>query len=164
MRASKAAALAAAFALAASPLLAQAPAAPASAGAPAAASQGRLGMRLGVVSGGVAVQNVEPGSPAEEAKVAVGDLVVAIDGAPVGAMRLVQIAARLRVEPGTTVTVAFQRGNDEPFERVLTRRRLAPPAAPAAAPASAPPSAAAKAAAARSAPGDGSDAENRLLP
>ncbi|NNN05185.1 MAG: PDZ domain-containing protein [Elusimicrobia bacterium] len=100
-----------------------APAAEAAAPAEAAsAGAGLVGMKVGVVSGGVAVAAVIPGSSADQAGVQVGDLVLAVDGARTGPMTLAQIARRVRGPAGTSVTVTFQRGDGSPFDKVLVRR------------------------------------------
>jgi 2-oxoglutarate dehydrogenase E2 component (dihydrolipoamide succinyltransferase) len=164
--------------------------------APPAAPVGpaRLGMRIGVVGSNVTVQAVEPGGPAAESGVRVGDEILAIDGDSVGALTLKQISAQLRGPEGTSVTVTFQRGDADPFDRAIVRRVMsmppapvvtaaapaapeapsAPAAAPSAAPAETPADAAAPAAPAPSpapapAPrkvvrGNGSAIDNELLP
>jgi len=133
---------------------------------PPADGNGIIGIKLGVVNGGVCVQQVAPDSAADEAGVIVGDLVLAVDGAPTGAMTLVQIRHRLRGPEGSSVVVRFQRGNDAPFERTLTRRAFSP-APPVDAQVPPPPSAPdipTAPAAEHAPPGDNSDAEARLLP
>ncbi len=136
---------------------------------PPADGNGIIGIKLGVVNGGVCVQQVVPDSAADEAGVIVGDLVLAVDGAPTGAMTLSQIRHRLRGAEASSVVVRFQRGNDAPFERTLTRRAFqpAPPVAAQVRPPQAAPDipAAPPTATAEHAPsGDNSDAEARLLP
>jgi membrane-associated protease RseP (regulator of RpoE activity) len=144
------------------------PAPPVEATAPpeaAAAEMGIVGLRLGVVSGGVAVKALQPGSSAAESGVTTGDLVLAVDGDTVGAMTLAQIRRRMRGPAGTTVVVRFQRGEAPPFDRTLQRRALVAVAPPPAAPT--PPIAETASSAPRveQAPrGDNSDVESRLLP
>lgn len=105
------------------PTVEAAPAAETAAPAEAAsAGAGLVGLRIGVVSGGVAVAAVSPGSSADQAGVQVGDLVLAVDGARTGPMTLAQIARHVRGPAGTSVTVTFQRGDGSPFDKVLVRR------------------------------------------
>jgi C-terminal processing protease CtpA/Prc len=61
-------------------------------------------------------------SPAADAGVAVGDLLIAIDGTPVRATTLNDLRPRLRV-PGKRFVLTLKRG-DTTIERVITTRRL----------------------------------------
>lgn len=123
------------------------------------AGSGIVGLQLGVVSGGVSVQAVVPGSSAADAGVAPGDLLLAVDGDTVGAMTLAQIRRRIRGPEGTSVVVRFQRGDDAPVDRALARRPFRP-AAPVASSSASPEAAMAE----RAPAGDNSDVETRLLP
>ncbi|MEY2406975.1 MAG: putative serine protease PepD [Acidimicrobiaceae bacterium] len=66
----------------------------------------------GLIGTGAIVTSVEPGSPADQAGIQVGDRITAIDGAVV--QDEIQLAARVRShQPGDTVPVTFQRGGSE---------------------------------------------------
>jgi len=71
---------------------------------------------------GVIVTNVEPGTPADEIGVALGDLIVSIDGSVTDGSSAL-IAAIRDKQPGDTVTVAIVRETESlEFDVVLTAR------------------------------------------
>lgn len=71
---------------------------------------------------GVIVTNVEPGTPADEIGVALGDLIVSIDGSVTDGSSAL-IAAIRDKQPGDTVTVAIVRESESlEFDVVLTAR------------------------------------------
>ncbi len=71
---------------------------------------------------GVIVTDVEPDTPAEEIGVAVGDLIVAVDGSVTDGSSAL-IAAIRDKQPGDSVTVAVVRGSESlEFDVVLTDR------------------------------------------
>ena len=77
-----------------------------------------LGLRLGPGRrGGVAVTVLQPGSPAAEAGVAVGDQVLAIDGVPLGTSDLALAALLLDGPEGSEAVLRLRRAG-----RVLTLR------------------------------------------
>ncbi|HVX42182.1 MAG TPA: S41 family peptidase [Gemmatimonadaceae bacterium] len=79
--------------------------------------------------GVVVVDQVFPNTPAEEAGVAEGDRIVAVDTASTVAMSSAKISDLLRGVPGTNVTVTFARsGVPEPIKAKLTRRVIHVPA------------------------------------
>ncbi len=65
--------------------------------------------QLGLAHGGVLISNLYVGSPAQQAGLQPGDLLIAIDGAPLKSAQeaIASIAAR---HPGTTLTLRCQRG------------------------------------------------------
>ena len=71
---------------------------------------------------GIVVLLVQEDSPAKDAGVKEGDVLVSVDGKPVANAALVDLRADLRRE-GRTVKLALQRGN-EVTERTLVTRRL----------------------------------------
>lgn len=80
--------------------------------------QAGLGLRLGPARrGGVAVTLLQPGSPAAEAGVLVGDEVLAIDGVPVSATDLALAALLLDGPEGTEAVLRLRRAG-----RVVTAR------------------------------------------
>jgi carboxyl-terminal processing protease len=64
------------------------------------------------------------GSPAEEAGVQAGDVVVAVDGEPVDGSTMNDQIARIRGEAGTDVTLTLRRDEDAPFDLTITRREI----------------------------------------
>ncbi|MFP4512584.1 MAG: S1C family serine protease [Acidimicrobiales bacterium] len=69
---------------------------------------------------GALVQEVTPGTPADDAGIEVGDLIVSIDGQPIRGVRDLR-ASILALEPGTPVTVTVVRDDsDIDLEVVLT--------------------------------------------
>ena len=66
----------------------------------------------------VVVSAVAPGGPASTAGIAVGDRLVSIDGAPMGAADRVTAELEIR-RPGTTVTLVLER-DDKPLTVTLT--------------------------------------------
>jgi carboxyl-terminal processing protease len=64
------------------------------------------------------------GSPAEEAGVQSGDIVLAVDGDSVDGSTMVDQIARIRGEAGTDVTLTLQRDGAEPFDLTITRAEI----------------------------------------
>jgi len=68
--------------------------------------------QLGLVHGGVVIANLYVGSPAQEAGLKPGDLLLAIDGAPVSSAE--DARARIAIlKPGSTLTLRDQRGSSQ---------------------------------------------------
>lgn len=84
-----------------------------------------LGALLMLDEGGTSflVRRVVDGSPAREAGIREGDLVVGVDGAPSSGMTLEQARRMLRT-PGRTLELALRRGGEESRVRVTLRRLL----------------------------------------
>jgi putative serine protease PepD len=61
------------------------------------------------------VVNVEPGSPAEAAGIEEQDVIIAVDGTPVGSSEELQVAVDSK-SPGDTVTVELVRGGGSSTE------------------------------------------------
>jgi hypothetical protein len=63
-------------------------------------------------------------SPAAEAGIAAGDLLVSIDGESATAIPIVALARRLEGEPGSSVDLVMRRGDREQRYRIVRRRLL----------------------------------------
>lgn len=71
----------------------------------------RAGLWINVGGGGFKIVNLTKGAPAEQAGLKQDDIIVAVDGAPTGSLRLSDIRKRLRNDaPGTIVTFTVNRG------------------------------------------------------
>jgi len=82
---------------------------------------GGLGIEVTMENGLVKVVSPIDDTPAAEAGLRAGDLIVAIDGDPVMGMTLAEAVERMRGETGTDITLTVRRGEDDPFEVTLTR-------------------------------------------
>jgi membrane-associated protease RseP (regulator of RpoE activity) len=83
------------------------------------------GLWINNAAQGFRITSVMPRSPAQEAALQVGDLIIAVDGAPYSAMKLYELRSRLRNDsPGTVVTLTVQRGTDAPYTVPLRLRTL----------------------------------------
>jgi carboxyl-terminal processing protease len=89
--------------------------------------QGRFGgigayIRLDDATGVVTLEPI-PGNPAEAAGIQVGDILLAVDGAPLAAdLTVPQIAELIKGETGTSVRLRLQRpGESEPYEVDVVR-------------------------------------------
>jgi C-terminal processing protease CtpA/Prc len=81
-----------------------------------------LGATLTREPGGVTVRWVNPGTPAEEMGLRVGDVVTHVDGEPADTMEPAALKQRMQNE-GREVTLRIRRGA-ETTERKATLRRL----------------------------------------
>jgi carboxyl-terminal processing protease len=63
-------------------------------------------------------------TPAEEAGLQPGDVVLAVDGDPVDGSTMNDEISRIRGEPGTDVTLTLQREDGEPFDVTITRAEI----------------------------------------
>ncbi|HYL32014.1 MAG TPA: S41 family peptidase [Stellaceae bacterium] len=82
---------------------------------------GGLGMQVTMEDGAVKVVSPIDDTPAAKAGVLPGDLIVAIDRAPVSDMTLSQAVDKLRGPIGSQVTLIMRRQGVQPFELTLTR-------------------------------------------
>jgi carboxyl-terminal processing protease len=90
------------------------------------ALQGRysgVGLWVRAGSGGVAVSSVQPGSPAEGAGLASGDLITAVDGWRTSAGSVGEVVQRLRGPDGSTVVVEVVR-DEAVYEYTLVRSEV----------------------------------------
>ncbi|MGE4239982.1 S41 family peptidase [Ramlibacter sp.] len=84
-------------------------------------SFGGVGMQVEPGEGVVRVVSTMPGNPAERAGVKAGDLILRIDDVPLQGVPLADAIARMRGQPGTTVSVTLRRGGAEAFTVAITR-------------------------------------------
>ena len=82
---------------------------------------GGLGMQVTMEDGAVKVISPIDDTPAAQAGIKPGDLILAIDGAPVSDMTLNEAVDKLRGDVGTNVKLTLRREGRDPFELTLTR-------------------------------------------
>lgn len=89
---------------------------------------GGLGIMIskrGKDDGPPVVMSVIEGTPADAAKLVVGDRIIAIGGDPTFEKELREIVDTLRGDPGAGVTIKIERpGLEEPFDQPITRARI----------------------------------------
>jgi carboxyl-terminal processing protease len=84
-----------------------------------------IGLEVSVQDGRVVVVSPVDGSPAAEAGIRPGDVVISVDGMPVDAGDLHDTILRLRGDPGTYVTVGLTRNAEtEPLSYNLRRTQI----------------------------------------
>lgn len=76
-------------------------------------------------SGGVRVQRVFPGSPAQTAGLSAGDVIVAVDGLAVGSIE--EATGRIRGTPGTPVTLRVRRAGQADQDYKAVRAKVTVP-------------------------------------
>jgi RNA polymerase sigma factor (sigma-70 family) len=82
-----------------------------------------IGVQLSPDGDALRVDRVIPEGGAERAGIVAGDLVIAIDGAPVAPLGVQGAVAKIRGVAGTTVAVTLRRG-DKPVQLVVERRKM----------------------------------------
>ncbi|MBI5077177.1 S41 family peptidase [Candidatus Falkowbacteria bacterium] len=65
-----------------------------------------------------------PGTPAEKAGLRPGDKILAVDGEQVVGLPLEKVVRKIRGPGGTNVALLIMRGDEEPFEVVITRATI----------------------------------------
>lgn len=83
-----------------------------------------IGAYVDVTGDYVKVSSAMPGSPAEEAGLRTGDLVIALNGKDVTGIDPSVVLLDIRGPEGTTVTLTIKRGDEEPFDVTIERRRI----------------------------------------
>ena len=83
---------------------------------------GGLGMEISEQDGVPKIVSPIDGTPAAQAKLEPGDLIVQIDHSSVQGMGLPKVVSLLRGDPGSTVTLTILRGKGAPFDTMLTRQ------------------------------------------
>ena len=82
---------------------------------------GGLGIEVGQEDGFLKVVSPIDDTPAAEAGIEAGDLIIKIDDQPVKGMSLMDAVDSMRGEPGSEVRLTLVRGEGRPFEVTLTR-------------------------------------------
>jgi carboxyl-terminal processing protease len=85
-----------------------------------------IGIRPVTHADGIAIGQLFPGGPADEAGLRQGDVVLEVDGDPTARWTLERAASRLRGATGTNVTLLAER-DGERFEVRLSRRTVVVP-------------------------------------
>lgn len=67
---------------------------------------------------------VDPGSPAEAAGLAAGDVLLEVDGRPAAGVPLWELRELLRSEPGRTIPLVVRRGEERAAARLVLARRV----------------------------------------
>ncbi len=83
-----------------------------------------IGAYVDVTGDYVKINSTMSGSPAEEAGLMPGDLVIALNGNDVTGIDPSVVLLDIRGPEGTSVTLTIQRGDDEPFDVDIVRRRI----------------------------------------
>jgi carboxyl-terminal processing protease len=84
-----------------------------------------IGVLLGQRDNQTIVASVVPGSPAQQAGLKAGDVIVAVDGQSVAGLAPDELAAKVRGEAGTSVTVTIQRpATGEQLDFTIVRQQI----------------------------------------
>ncbi len=83
---------------------------------------GGLGMEISEQDGVPKIVSPIDGTPAAQAKLQPGDLIVQVDHSSVQGMGLPKVVSLLRGDPGSAVTLTILRGKGAPFDATLTRQ------------------------------------------
>jgi carboxyl-terminal processing protease len=89
---------------------------------------GGVGMEVGIRDGLVTVIAPLPDTPAADAGIIAGDVILEIDGTTTDGMSVDEAVKRIRGEEGTVVTLSlFREGANEPIEKSITRGSITIP-------------------------------------
>lgn len=84
-----------------------------------------IGAYIGKKNNQIIIMSPVPGSPAEEAGLKSGDMILKIDGQSTAQMNTTEASQKIRGPAGTDVVLLFYRdGDKEPFEKKITRREI----------------------------------------
>jgi len=83
-----------------------------------------IGCELGMRDNQLTVISPLDGSPAQKVGVLPGDVIVKIDDEETAALSLSESVSKIRGPAGTTVRLALQRGDGEPFEVAIKREQI----------------------------------------
>ena len=82
---------------------------------------GGIGIEVGVESGALKVISPIDDTPAANAGIEAGDIILGLDGKPAKDMSLTSAVDMMRGKPGTQLRLTIGRHGRKPFDRVLTR-------------------------------------------
>lgn len=86
---------------------------------------GGLGLQVDIADGLVKIMTATPGAPAARAGLKPGDLIVAFDEQPVAGIALSEAVARMRGQPGTSLTLTIRRaGQPDEFNVTVVREAI----------------------------------------
>ncbi|MBR0932040.1 S41 family peptidase [Bradyrhizobium jicamae] len=83
---------------------------------------GGIGLKIMDHNGLPTVLSPIDDTPAARAGVQPGDAIVSVDGQSTHGADLMEVIRKIRGQPGTTVKLTIQRGNESPFDVALTRQ------------------------------------------
>ncbi|WP_312244688.1 S41 family peptidase [Stutzerimonas nitrititolerans] len=82
---------------------------------------GGLGIEVGVEDGFIKVVSPIDDTPASNAGIEAGDLIVKIDGKPTKGLSMIEAVGMMRGKPGTDINLSLVREGGKPFDVKLTR-------------------------------------------
>jgi carboxyl-terminal processing protease len=86
---------------------------------------GGIGIRIGLESGMILVESPMVGTPAYEAGIMAGDIIVKIDGKSTETMALKRVVEHIQGEPGTKLTLTvLHEGTKKPVDIEITRAEI----------------------------------------
>jgi hypothetical protein len=88
--------------------------------------RGGMGIGISAVEEGIVVEDVHAGSPAAQAGLQEGDLIIALEGEPTAGMPVSQFVAEATGEAGSNVTVVVANSDGDERTITLTREVLGP--------------------------------------
>lgn len=86
-----------------------------------------IGARIDERDGQILIHSVFNDSPAQNAGLKSGDIIVAVDGTIIEGDTVEHTALRIRGQAGTDVVLTIKRGDDEPFDVTITRAEVVIP-------------------------------------
>ena len=86
-----------------------------------------IGARIDERDGQILIHSVFNDSPAQNAGLKSGDIIVAVDGTLIEGDTVEHTALRIRGQAGTDVVLTIKRGDDEPFDVTITRAEVVIP-------------------------------------
>jgi CubicO group peptidase (beta-lactamase class C family) len=95
---------------------------------PAARSFAGVGIDIEIADGGVRVISLRDNGPAAKAGTKPGDMITAIDGAPVKGLKIDRIIGKLRGAVNSQLRLKLSRAGDDPVELTITRAIIYVPA------------------------------------
>ena len=86
-----------------------------------------IGARIDERDGQILIHSVFNNSPAQNAGLKSGDIIVAVDGTQIEGETVEHSALRIRGQAGTDVVLTIKRGENEPFDVTITRAEVVIP-------------------------------------